>query len=201
MRRALAVAAALVLCACNEAPFAVDVLEAGALERDTGAVLEDARADVAGDVAAPTPDAARDVAGDEEQLDAGAAAPEASGGDGEPPEASGEAGDVPEASAGDGEAGAPCTALAWPLPAPAACAQNYGPPIDAPGRLWLVQTEATPATCRSYELAGVDACERCAETFSCACVGRLLSDAGDPWTRGTTGTGCVDTARGPYFAQ
>ena len=115
-----------------------------------------------------------------------------------------DAGDVPdvlEHDAGGAVDGGACTPLAFPLAAPPGCLQNYGPAIDSPGRVWVLQVEASPHTCRSYALAGSEACERCGEEYSCACLARLFVDAGDPWTRGTGGTGCVDGPAGPYWSQ
>jgi hypothetical protein len=95
---------------------------------------------------------------------------------------------------------APCTPVSFPLPEPPGCAADYGPAATA-GRFWLLQSEATPHACWSYAVVGIDRCQSCAETWNCACVGALLVDAGDPWSRGTSGAGCVDGASGPYWSQ
>lgn len=102
----------------------------------------------------------------------------------------------------DSDAGAVCTPIAYPIAAPPGCAQNYGPSVDGPGRLWLLQTEATPRLCRSYALAGAERCQDCAEHDTCACLAEVLADAGDPWTRGgLSGMGCVEGPSGPYWSQ
>lgn len=95
----------------------------------------------------------------------------------------------------------PCTPLGFPLPEPSNCVQDFGPPIVAPGSLWLAQTEATPVACWSFTLAGSARCEDCAEHYTCACLAPLLAEAGAPWTTGPSGTGCVDAKRGPFFSQ
>lgn len=83
--------------------------------------------------------------------------------------------------------------------APVGCVAE--PPPPAVGQLWVMQTEATPPWCRAFTLAGSENCERCASTFTCACLAPYLADAGGAFQRGTTGQGCLDTSSGPYFSE
>ena len=159
------------LCACDGGPAFVASVDAGEL-------AEGSLGDVLEHDAGSAPEDAGDVL---EHADASADV----------------AGDVSQ----DSDAGSTCTPIAFPLAAPPHCAQNYGPPVDAPGRLWLLQTEATPPLCRSYELAAAARCQDCTEHNTCACLAEVLADAGDPWTRGASGAGCVEGPGGPYWSQ
>lgn len=92
------------------------------------------------------------------------------------------------ASADAGVDAPPCTPVTFPLAMPG-CA-----PITGPGSTWLLQPQATPPACFSYALneAGT-ACERCASTFTCACI--------DP-DGGLIGVTCETSASGvPVLVQ
>jgi hypothetical protein len=138
----------------------------------------DATADVAGDELEH--DAAADVAGDELEHDAAA--------------------DV----TGDELAGDACTPIAdgGPKPPAIGCqcdiqnsACNFG--SHAADCQWFVGYVNSSCTtgCTFYELPDSGACERCAETYNCACITPLLS--GSQWI----GITCVDSDAGPYLKK
>jgi hypothetical protein len=155
------------------------------LEHDAGDVPEAGEVDDAGALVDVVHEAAEQLGDAEREAD-----PKANR-DGQPEEQSSD-------EAGH-EASVPCTPPSLPLAAPSVCEADYGPPIDAPGRVWLVQSEATPYACWSYPVAGSAACEACTETYTCACIAPLL--VGSTWSKGLTGRGCVDSPEGPYFLQ
>jgi hypothetical protein len=84
-----------------------------------------------------------------------------------------------------------CAPLAFPLPPPQGCTADEGPPITAPGRVWVSDAAGQ---CWSAALAGSADCEGTACAYSCACLGPALAAAG--W-----GGQCVDAARGPVWEE
>jgi hypothetical protein len=91
-----------------------------------------------------------------------------------------------------------CTPLQAPLQHPSGCGcmgtsdpTNPCHPGDL-GCVWMLGSQLCSADCFSYPVAGSRECERCAESYTCACLRPLLSDAGLSCT-------CIDGPAGPYL--
>jgi hypothetical protein len=91
-----------------------------------------------------------------------------------------------------------CTPLVAPLAHPPGCScmgtsdpTNPCHPGDL-GCVWMLGSQLCSADCFSYPIAGSRECERCAESYTCACLAPLVSDAGLSCT-------CIDGPAGPYL--
>jgi hypothetical protein len=95
-----------------------------------------------------------------------------------------------------GDEGAACLALAFPIAAPQGCTTDEGPPLSAPGRLWVSgPVNGQAGGCWTASLPGSAACETTTCSFTCGCLAPALQTAG--WGNGA----CVDQATGPVWVE